>query len=423
MTMEPLEKTESSVDPELLFEAFQKFSETSSVLEKSYQELQKKVSELNLELEEKNRSLAETLDESERIGAHLSTVLSSMRDGVMAYDLQGDVTLANEAASALLDMDRKSLIGKNMKEAMISAFSFLPEALKDGQTQPCECHLKRGEESFVYKIGHHPLEDGREQAIGGIITLEDITHTTFARQQSERNERLAAMGKMAVNIVHEIRNPMGSIELMASLLRRDLNEDLPKKELADRICTGIHSLNHIIENLLTFARDRKPAMESADINGLIDESLSVIEPMVKRNRIVVSTNLDQQTRMIHCDRDLMKQALVNLMLNAVQAMGGGGELQVTSNRRDLQDFTTGKPNRFIQLRIADTGHGMPPDVKARIFDPFFTTKEQGTGLGLALLHKIIRAHGGFVGVDSSPGQGTIFTMMIPLGSAKEQSDE
>jgi signal transduction histidine kinase len=231
------------------------------------------------------------------------------------------------------------------------------------------------------------------------------------------------MGKMAVNIVHEIRNPMGSIELMASLLRRDLNEDLPKKELADRICTGIHSLNHIIENLLTFARDRKPAMESADINGLIDESLSVIEPMVKRNRIVVSTNLDQQTRMIHCDRDLMKQALVNLMLNAVQAMGGGGELQVTSNRRDLQDFTTGKPNRFIQLRIADTGHGMPPDVKARIFDPFFTTKEQGTGLGLALLHKIIRAHGGFVGVDSSPGQGTIFTMMIPLGSAKEQSDE
>ena len=103
-------------------------------------------------------------------------------------------------------------------------------------------------------------------------------------------------------------------------------------------------------------------------------------------------------------------------------MPDGGELRLATNRRDLNNFSNGQPSSFIQLRIADTGTGISSETKSRIFDPFFTTKERGTGLGLALVHKIVRSHGGFIGVDSTPGQGTIFTLMIPIQSQPEQSN-
>ena len=411
-----------AVDPDLLFEAFEVFNQTSAALERSYADLQKKVSELNLELEEKNRKLERNLLEKQELSAHLETVLSGMRDAVIAYDLDGRITLANRAAENLLGKQTAELEGRSLDEVCVSVFGFIPLSDKDPQGTG-EIHLKREEETLVFQIARHGLEGADGRQIGGLITLEDITRTTFARQQAERNERLAAMGKMAVNIVHEIRNPMGSIELMASLLRRDLAADPPKREIAEKISSGIHSLNHIIENLLIFARDRKPHFASIDLHRLADEACDAVMPVAMRDRVEITKEYDDDARRLVGDKDLLKQALLNIMLNAIQAMEGGGDLRIALSRRDLTDFATGRPTRFYQVRIADTGAGMSAETKARIFDPFFTTREKGTGLGLALVHKILGAHGGFIGVDSTPGQGTIFTLMLPSRPPKENEND
>lgn len=421
--MDRMEKIETPVDPELLFEAFETFTRTSEALEKSYEELQKKASEMNLELESTNKELADNLQENERISTHLRAILSSMRDGVLAYDLEGLVTMANSAAGILLDMEVKELVDCDINELLVCAVGYLPPILKDHcHKGSCQCHVDRGSDQAVLQLGHYTLLDSHQRTIGGIITIEDITQTTFAREQREQNERLAAMGKMAVNIVHEIRNPMGSIELLASLLRRDLAQDAPKLDLAERISSGINNLNHIIENLLMFARDRDPSPVMTDIEKLLDDVTISLEPMLNTNNVLVTKDIDADIRTLSCDKDLLKQVFLNIFINACQAMPSGGELRLATNRRDLLDYSSGQPKRFIQIRIADTGHGIPPETKARIFDPFYTTKEKGTGLGLALVHKIVRAHGGFVGVDSTPGQGTIFTLMLPLSLSKENVD-
>jgi PAS domain S-box-containing protein len=422
--MEPVEKLQNDVDPGLLIEAFQRFNETSEALEKAYSELQNRVSELNLELEEKNRTLAENLTETDSIRAHLQAVLFSMRDGVLAADLNGNVTLANEAAGKLFGKDVASMIGRNMTELLVETLGYIPKII-DTPTDSgsCECHVKRNEETAVYNLEQHRLKDSNQQVIGTIITLEDITQSAFTQQQQQRDERLAAMGKMAVNIVHEIRNPMGSIELLASLLRQDLSNDPPKRDLAERISVGIRNLNHIIENLLTFARDREPAMEWVRLDRLIDDSVAMVEPMLLQSGIRVSRNDEPGLSRIRLDRELFKQALLNLLINAAHAMPDGGELRIATNGRDLTETPSGRKKRFIQLRIADTGSGISPDHKARIFDPFFTTREKGTGLGLALVHKIVQAHDGIIGVDSTLDQGTIFTIMLPAVAAKETSDD
>ncbi len=412
--MEQLEKLDPQINPDLLFKAFESFTKTSQALEKSYENLQKKVSELNLELENKNLELEENLLETERIGTHLRAILSSIRDGVLAYDLENLVTMANSAAGVLLESQVENLIDKDISEILVDAIGYLPPVLNEDNSSPCQCHISRGSEQAVLQLDHYPLLDSRQRVAGGIITIEDVTQTTFAREQKEQNERLAAMGKMAVNIVHEIRNPMGSIELLASLLRRDLADDPPKLDMAERISSGIKNLNHIIENLLTFARDRELSPVHTNIENLVNDVKLALEPILFANNVLVTEDFGSDVISLTCDKDLLKQVFLNILINAAQAMPKGGEVRISTNRRDLLDFSSGTPKRFVQIRIADTGQGISPETKGRIFDPFFTTKEKGTGLGLALVYKIIRAHGGFIGVDSTPGHGTIFTLMLPV---------
>lgn len=413
-----------NIDPELLLEAFATFTQTSAALEKSYLELQEQVRRLNLELESKNRSLEESLKETERVSTHLSTVLSCMRDGVLAYNLEGEITLANYSAAAFLNSEPANLVGRKLVDALESALGFLPAPVEDetfvGQ---CECHIEKGEKPMVLQIERHPLMGPENEMIGQMLTLEDITYTTFARAQSERNERLAAMGKMAVNIVHEIRNPMGSIQLLASLLRRDLVDDPPKMDIAERISTGISTMNHVIENLLVFARDKRPTFSSRNVREVVEDTLRIIEPMARRQNVRLVRDFDETVSDLVCDGELIKQALLNIMLNGLQAMENGGELSVGLFRREQLDYDSGRPNHFVQFKVGDTGPGIPADVKARIFDPFYTTKEKGTGLGLALVHKIIRAHGGFVDVDSKPAEGAVFMLNLPVKPVRESIDE
>jgi len=413
MTDQEKKALRENMDPDLLLEAFEKFNVTSKLMEKAYNDLQQKVEQLNLELEKKNEELSLQLQATELARNQLSDVLGSLHIAVVVLDGDGKVARLNSAAENLFAVSGEESVGKPLPDLFAGKFSDLTglSALlaREGLLPETEIGDLDAPEPCVLRMSTHPMRGMHGQGEGRIVLVEDVTDIAMRRRDTARTDRLAAMGEMAVQIVHEIRNPMGSIELFASMLKRDLADQPEHAELAHKVQDGIKGLNHVIGNLLNFAKGADPAPEQVDLDDLIKRTLSDLSHQIERQRIEVESALAPEALFVRVDPELWRQVMLNLLLNAVQAMPEGGRLTVASRREQ----NGGGQDRFL-FSVSDTGMGMPADVRERVFHPFFTTKERGTGLGLALVHNIVKAHGGLISVDSATGQGTTFTISLPL---------
>ena len=250
--------------------------------------------------------------------------------------------------------------------------------------------------------------------------------TEFRKMEelAQRNQRLREMGEMAAGIAHEIRNPLGSIELFASLLKKDLEGDTEKENLVQHIRAGVQNMDRIISTFLLFAKSAQPSRQQCDINHLLTECLEGINNVRVPENIKVIRKSGQGTLLANGDRELLRQVFPNLINNAIQAMPDGGELSLITQKSSVpnQSPENGSVARqYISVTVADNGVGMSADNLAKIFNPFFTTKDKGTGLGLAISHNIIKAHQGTIDAVSEEGKGTSFTVKIP--SWDENFDE
>lgn len=230
------------------------------------------------------------------------------------------------------------------------------------------------------------------------------------REKAERNLRLAAAGEMASRMAHELRNPLGSIELFAGLLKKNLVDDPEKQQWAIHISSAVSAMDYALTNLLLFTGKPIPSFQNQDITRIIEEAKIFALPLLIQNRIEVMVRMEQITQPIRCDESLLKQVFLNLIINAVDAMPNGGTLTIDG---ELCNFES---REMAKIRISDTGGGIPEELLSRIFDPFFTTKNKGTGLGLSIVHNAIQAHQGMIEVDSSKEKGTTFTIILPLKS-------
>ncbi len=400
------------VDPKLLQEAFEGFMATSKLMEKAYAELQAKVEELNLEVEEKNRELAAQLEATEHARTQLSDVLASLDMAVLVFDGDGKLARVNRAGQELFGVNEQTAKGLGLAElfavqfAGVSGLSALAEA--GGLVAETEVGSLDDPTARVLRCSTHRVR-AVGQGEGRILLAEDITDLVARRDTAQRNQRLTAMGELAVQIVHQIRNPMGSIELFASLLQRDLGADTQSGELAGKVQQGIKSLNLIISNLLSFAKGADPMVQMVDLRELLEIAITEIDTQLLQYDIRVTTNIDPEATFVHVDPELWRQVMLNLMINATQAMTGGGELTLATRRTE-----NGGGLPVTQMIVHDTGSGIPVNIRERIFHPFFTTKEHGAGVGLALVHNIVRAHGGAIKVESGEGRGATFTITLPV---------
>lgn len=230
------------------------------------------------------------------------------------------------------------------------------------------------------------------------------------------------MGEMAAKIAHEIRNPLGSIELFATSLQASLEGQPDLQLLAERISSGVKSIDAIISNLLQFVRPNEAnRFERFDIYEALDDSLFFMEHLAdKENGVNVKVAYGPRPLFIKGDVELMKQVCLNIILNAIQSMPGGGELCISTVQRAMTHV--GRP-ALVEIRISDSGVGIEPGNVFRIFDPFFTTKERGTGLGLSIVHSIVEMHGGIIDVESTPGNGTVFSIGLPLCADATEAQE
>jgi signal transduction histidine kinase len=233
-----------------------------------------------------------------------------------------------------------------------------------------------------------------------VILIRDVTRLRELEVQHERNKRLIAMGEMAAKIVHEVRNPLCSIELYASMLEQDLSNTV-HRDLAAGISSGISSLNTILANMLAFARPHRPARTPVRLDRIVGDALRLAGPFMEARGVRVA--YDGQERTVEGDGELLKQALLNIIINAVQAVRDAGTVAVTIRFDD--------DNASVIVR--DNGIGISRGNLERIFDPFFTTKESGTGLGLAIASSIMQAHGGSITVESEEGTGSTFHLHFP----------
>lgn len=409
----------------LLNQAFDHFSLSTSKLQDSYEQLERQIATLNLELEKKNKQLEINLREKEKAKDYLYNILESLNNGVIVVDGKGKVTTFNRAAERITGITKEEVEGKDFTH-------FFP--LSEFQMVEKECMLERkaGREVKV-KISATPLKGkGLE---GSVIILQDITQLKKLEEQAGRNNRLTAMGEIAVSIAHEVRNPLGSIELFSSLLKKEVGADEDKKKLTDHILTGVKSIDYIINNLLLFAKPQYPIFKEVNAHTFLDESLLFVTPSLKQSHIKLSKKYDSLNPLVLGDAELLKQVFLNLVWNAIQAMPQGGQLMISTELFDngLESRVSpplslpfsreqARAAGYLEIKFIDSGVGIVDEDKTKIFNPFFSTKEKGTGLGLAIVHNIMEVHGGTIEVESSVGQGATFTITLPLVGKKEPRD-
>jgi signal transduction histidine kinase len=238
---------------------------------------------------------------------------------------------------------------------------------------------------------------------------EKIQKTTADLKKTEaqliRSEKLAALGQLAAGIAHEIRNPLTSINILIHSMTKNLPSGDSHKEDLKVIEEEIHRMNEILDQFLRFAKPATPLLEKADVSSIFEETLQLLRPHIEKQIIVVEKEF-QSLPIILMDREQMKQVFLNLLLNAIQAMPGGGHL--TLRGQNSED------GQWIHISIQDSGIGISSENINKLFDPFFSTKEGGIGLGLSITHRIIDQHHGKIEVESAPGKGTLFTIWLPI---------
>jgi len=240
--------------------------------------------------------------------------------------------------------------------------------------------------------------------------VEERSREICAMQvQLMQSEKLASLGKLAAGVAHEINNPMTGILTNASLLLEDLPPDDPRREDLQTIVNETIRCRRIVKGLLDFARQSTPEKKKLSVNKILRNSLQLLRNQASFRNIEIVENLDPYLPDISADPNQLQQVFVNILINASEAMGGSGRIEITTRRAD-------RSGEKIEILISDTGPGIPPEVMSKLFDPFYTTKNTGTGLGLAVSYGIIQSHGGTIEVRSEPGQGATFIIRLPTAS-------
>lgn len=377
-----------------LNEAFRNFTSASKSLEAYYERLRERVKYLTMEVEEKNRQLKDALSATEETKDYLKGILHNMGEAIIVLDLDGNVTMINSAAEKLFALDTESAVGK-------SFYDFDYSIVREGPDSILVVQGKR----YPVILSYSDVLDQTGWIRGHVILIQDITRIKELETQNERNHRLIAMGEMAANIVHEIRSPLCSIELYASMLAKEL-EGTAHIDLAEGISTGIKSLNNILTNMLFFAKPHKPVRKPVELSGILEKTVFMLMPMIEsRGLRMSSTGLCSKS--IYGDSELIKQVFLNIVMNAIQVTPEGGKLGIELKNEE----------GFAIVEISDEGDGIAPENRERIFDPFFSTREKGTGLGLTIASRIMLAHGGTIKVKSSEGRGSCFLLYFPERNA------
>ena len=378
-----------------IWELAGEFNAMAAKLEKSYGDLESKVRERTRELKRSNEFLISLFD--------------GITDGISVNDREFRVVNVNQGLAKLMGEPPIQLAGRlchrmygNMEQPCTGCPAV--RTFETGKPGAAQIGWKWADgRKFEAEIYTFPLFDENREVVRVIEYIKDVTEKKAMERRLLQSEKLAGIGRFAAGVAHEIRNPLGIIKSSASLIKKSRSVGGEERELADFVMGEVDRLNKVVTDLLSFARPSEPLLKKMSMREAVEKSVSVVSK--RSGSLGIDILTDYRDRgIVAVDAEQMVQVFLNLFLNSMDAMDGGGEIKI-STRDSGEDH--------ILVDYSDTGRGIAAGDIGRIFEPFFTTKENGTGLGLAVVYRIIESHGATISVESREGKGTSFSMTFP----------
>ena len=361
------------------------------------------------------RQLRTKADELERMRQFSENILESLNDGLAVLDSAGRVVRWNRPMEELYGIRHEEAVGRALDELFDARTAQMMRGAADGAVyykMPLATRHQPPRRLLV-NIGATPLRDSHADVVGSIVIVEDISSRVQLEEQLQISEKMASLGLLAAGVAHEVNTPLTGISSFTQMLLEQAPPDDPKTQVLEKIERQTFRAAKIVNGLLNLARPAQVDSGPCDINAVITDVLSLLEHQFRTGSIQVRRELAAQPPMVQGIEHKLQQVFLNLFLNARDAMPKGGWLTIV----------TREERGTAVVAVADTGSGIPAEQLSRIYDPFFTTKEigKGTGLGLSITYGIVQEHGGTIGCDSQVGQGTRFTIRLPLAEATLQA--
>ena len=344
-----------------------------------------------------------------------SEILQNLEDAVIAVTAEGKITVFNRAAEGLLALSQDQVMGRSVHTTEMDCLSILSETLREGRPMHhSEYPCRVVDEDRILSL-HTSILFADGQIETAILVITDLTEQKRLEFQVQQQEKLQAMGKLAAAVAHEIRNPINAIGMIAQRFRKEFRPRSEEKEydgLVHSILEEVNRTNRIVQEFLQFARPKPLSFKLVSSQSFLQEVIQFFESSAQIRQIQFDSNEIEEVQ-IEIDPEQMKQALLNLLLNAVEACDAGGQI-VLSGRISNQSY---------EIDIQDDGHGIAAEDQKKVFDLYYTTKSSGTGLGLSITLQIIQAHQGTIDLESGRGKGSLFRIQLPIRQDGSDSDK
>jgi len=401
---------------------FESKKESLSIINKAYSDksdLSSKNEKIK-SLEKKYEVLSKRIKALEKVYKFHKGIVQSISSGLITIDSKGIITFINSAALSMLDYEYQELVGTNIRELFADgheADKILDELLNAKR-------MYESRETNLLNRSKKPLPIGFTTTIltsedpdynSVIISFRDLTNLHHYRVQIERIDRLTTLGEVSAGIAHEIRNPLAGIKASAQVLEESFSPGDHRSQLVSRIVKEIDRSNELLKKFFNFAKPGKPKQDFVSLETLIEGVFLLLSSKMRKKEIICEKNIESDITDVYVDENQIEQVLINLFLNALDAMEGVGvitiHLRMVKNRDEV---LLDKASQAVLLIIEDTGCGIESENLEKIFNPFFTTKSSGVGLGLSISSRLVEENGGQIFVESEPNQGTRFKIYFPV---------
>ena len=350
-------------------------------------------------------------------------LVDNLVSGVIAVNREGEITVFNRESQRITGMDGDQILGKPL--------SCIPRVLADTLRLTLQTDVQvtdqeailpnNGDEPTPIRMGSSLFHSAHGDVLGALLVVSDLTARKKLETLVRRSDRLASIGTLSAGMAHEIKNPLVTIKTFTELFPERHQDADFRETFASLVSQEVHRIDRLVNQLLHFARPAKANLQSRSLDTILGSSISLMQEQFKQKNITLESSLSAGEAIIQADANLLDQAIINLMLNAVDSMETGGTLTVLTDYQDFPWHVREQSNdhpetSYVHLMIRDTGCGMAKEAIAPVFDPFFSTKSHGTGLGLSIAHGIIKEHNGLIDVESQQNVGTAFHLYFPVVS-------
>src|SRR5215475_12205227 len=341
---------------------------------------------------------------------NLNSVMAGLEDGLLLFTRDARAVMVSPAAEKFLGAPAQHFLGRRVTDIFPEGHPLRQALRLDGdelRETASETELQTVDGRRRVGVSVQGIQENGEQ-MGALVTLRDLDSLESINTQLQVSERLAALGKITAGVAHEVKNPLNSMRLWLENLKESLpaDQDPAAQQAVQVLDKEIDRLDAVVKRFLDFTRPIEVKLESTDLKELLSEVMSVARPQLSKAGVTVQESFGDAIPEVWADRDLLKQAVLNLVLNAVDAMPNGGELRLILKRR----------GELAEISVSDTGKGIPPENRQKIFQLFFTTRPGGNGIGLATTFRIVQLHNGSIDFQSEAGRGTTFRIELPLAA-------